>query len=65
MENDTPYAWQFDDEDDDGGFNVTAFEDEQLDLQSLFNFIGEKSRGDSSEVKPLIIVKLFVFLVAV
>ncbi|KAK1422654.1 hypothetical protein QVD17_17940 [Tagetes erecta] len=48
MENDTSYAWQFD-EDDDGAFDVTAFEDEQMDLESLFNLVGEKSRGDSSE----------------
>ncbi|KAF5765014.1 putative DNA helicase chromatin remodeling SNF2 family [Helianthus annuus] len=45
-----PYEWRFDDDDD--GFDVTAMEDEPLDFESMFNSIGEQSRGDFSENLP-------------
>ncbi|KAI3823900.1 hypothetical protein L1987_05345 [Smallanthus sonchifolius] len=50
MANGSPYDWQFGDGDDDDGFGVIAFEnDEPEDLSLLFDSIGEKSRGDYSE----------------
>ena len=49
MANGSPsYEWQFDDDDD--GFDVTVNDEEQVDFESLFNTIAEKSRGDYSEV---------------
>ncbi|CAI9292704.1 unnamed protein product [Lactuca saligna] len=43
------YVYQFDG-DDGYGFASPANDDEPVDLVSLFNTIGEKSRGDHSEV---------------
>ncbi|KAI3680653.1 hypothetical protein L6452_35426 [Arctium lappa] len=51
MANGSPsYEWQFDDDDD--GFDVTANDDEPVDFESLFNMLAEKSRGDYSEYGP-------------
>ncbi|KAL8228681.1 hypothetical protein R6Q57_013581 [Mikania cordata] len=51
MANGSPsYGWPFDD--DDYGFDVTAVEHEPVNLESCFNMIGEKSRGDYSENQP-------------
>ncbi|KAI3716916.1 hypothetical protein L1987_68144 [Smallanthus sonchifolius] len=48
MANGSPYDWEFGDDDD--GFDVIAFEDDEPeDLSLLFDSIGEKSRGDYSE----------------
>lgn len=44
------YQWQFDCDDDDYGFDVTANDDVPVDFESLFNTIADKSRGDHSEV---------------
>ncbi|GJW98547.1 hypothetical protein Tco_0180355, partial [Tanacetum coccineum] len=43
---DGSYDWQFDDDDDDvnGGLNLPAIVDD-FDFESLFNTLGQKSRG--------------------
>lgn len=45
------FQWQFDNDDDDINFNLTtAIDDDPVDFESLFNTIGDKSRGDYTEV---------------
>ncbi|KAI7738164.1 hypothetical protein M8C21_007547, partial [Ambrosia artemisiifolia] len=53
MANGSPslFEWQFDDYDD--GFDVTAVDDEPLDFESVFNSVGEQSEG-TKEMESLI-----------